>query len=150
MRGGVLRDAVMLLEHTVPARSSTKTIPAWSRAEIGRAGMQSAQHCEGSPSSSVRSSRQRLSGMDAMVDSIDGRASGRHSSSSIRSSLLSMLKAAGSQGRQSHSSVLLQDCDKNGDEDDDDAAPCEAAKTMTALGGTTLLCKSMMGGGVSA
>jgi amino acid permease len=61
-----------------------------------------------------------------------------------------MLKATGSQGRQNNSSVMLQECDKTADEDNGDASPSEAAKTMTALGGTTLLCKSMMGGGVSA
>jgi hypothetical protein len=104
--------------------------------------------------SSRKSSHQRLSAMDAMVESIDGRTSGRRSSSQsihsgFQSIIPSMLRKTLFGTNVRHTTVLLEEVGQTGDEDEDDAATSEAAKTMTLTSGIVLLCKSMLGGGAS-
>jgi hypothetical protein len=118
--------------------------------------MRNSEYGEHSPHdlpSPLRSSRRLSCGLDEMIASMDGSASvgrasfvGRASVSDRKSITESSISGLpGSEGQ-----ISLQELDKNVDEDDGDAAPSEAEKTMTALGGTTLLCKSMMGGGAPA
>ena len=95
---------------------------------------------EGNPAMLVRprSSRVRLSGIDAMVNAIDGRASVRaEDRKSVRMSQRSLSSA----------SLSVPDRSDAAEDEDDDAAPSEDEKTMTVWSGALVLSQSMLGGG---
>jgi hypothetical protein len=104
-----------------------------------------------------RSNAMRMSGTDIMVDFLDGRAPAR--AANRRASRLSMrlsslpeptnfevAEAALNEPRLTR----IESKEDFEDEDDDDAAPSEAEKTMTVRSGAILFCKSTLGGGASA
>ena len=95
---------------------------------------------EGNPAMLVRprSSRVRLSGIEAMVNAIDGRAS-------IRAEYRKSLRM--SQRSLSSASLSVPNHLDAAEDEDDDAAPSEDEKTMTVWSGALVLSQSMLGGG---
>lgn len=86
-----------------------------------------------------RSSHRRLSGIDAMVNAVDGRASVR---ADHRKSVRASQRSSASASLCAPGVVAFEN-----EDEDDDAAPSEAEKTMTVWSGAILLSQSMLGGG---
>jgi hypothetical protein len=96
---------------------------------------------------SLRSSV-RLSGVDFVADSFDDSRATRRK---MRNSLLSMRISSANHSvvENQRTSAIALESDQNSDVDDDEIAPTEEEKTMTWYSGSILLCKSMLGGGMS-